>query len=58
LKRSQAFSTVRFAPNPKLPPILRLGNSKIKPKTRTPLLTITDDGDIPPATQPQKEKEN
>jgi hypothetical protein len=58
LKRSQALSTVRTAPGPKLPPILRLGASKTKPKTRTPILTITDDGDIPPAIQPKKEKEN
>jgi len=58
LKRSLPLSTVRTAPGPKLPPILRLGNFKTKPKIRTPLLTITDDGDIPPATEPKKEKEN
>ena len=54
LKRSETLSTIKTSSPPKLPPILRLGGSK-KPKSRTPLLTITDDGDILPAAQPKKD---
>jgi hypothetical protein len=58
LRRSEILSTVRTAEGQKLPPTLRLGIPKKKPKTRLPLVTIADDGDIPLATQPKKEKEN
>jgi hypothetical protein len=55
LKRSRTLSPVQLS-SPKTPPILRFGNgSKNKPKSRTPLFTVPDDGDIPPATQPAKE---
>lgn len=53
LKRSESLSTVKTASSPKIPPILRLGN-RSKPKARQPLITITDDGDIPSATEPTK----
>jgi len=35
-----------------MPPILSFGRSR--PKARTPLITITDDGDIPAAVKPDK----
>ena len=55
LKRSEPLSTLELT-SPKIAPILRMGNnSRNKPKTRQPLLTITDDGDIPLATPPKKE---
>ena len=38
----------------KIPPVLRPA-IKTKPKPRTPLITVTDDGDIPIATPPKKE---
>jgi hypothetical protein len=53
LRRSETLSTVKLL-NPKVPPILRSGNSKVKPKSREPLLTITDDDDIPLAEAPKK----
>jgi hypothetical protein len=37
---------------PSMPPILGIGRSR--PKARTPLITITDDGDIPAAVKPEK----
>jgi hypothetical protein len=52
------LSTVRTTEGQKLPPTLRFGVSRKKPKPRAPLLTIADDGDIPLATEPKKEKEN
>jgi hypothetical protein len=52
LKRSESLSPIRTTSAPKIPPILRLGGSKTK--SRTPLLTITDDGDIPRAAPPRK----
>jgi hypothetical protein len=58
LRRSETLSAVRTTEGQKLPPTLRLGIPKTKPKTRTPILTIADDGDIPPAIEPKKEKEN
>ena len=38
----------------KLPPILRVGLDGNRPRSRTPLVTIPDDGDIPLATKPAK----
>ena len=55
LKRSESFSTVKTSVAPKLPPVLRLSGSSNKPKSRTPLLTITEDGDIPLAAPPKKD---
>jgi photosystem II stability/assembly factor-like uncharacterized protein len=55
LKRTETLETVKTSQGAKLPPILR---SKPKIKPRTPLITITDDGDIPPAAAPTKKPEN
>ena len=48
-----------LAPNslggPKVPPTLRPA-IKTKPKPRRPLITVTDDGDIPIATPPKKDQ--
>ncbi|MDQ3088422.1 MAG: hypothetical protein M3Q78_07475, partial [Acidobacteriota bacterium] len=55
LKRSETLSTVKTTSSPKVPPILRLRDSKGSPKPRTPLLTITDDDDIPLAAPPKKD---
>jgi hypothetical protein len=54
LKRSETLSTIKTTSTPKAPPILR-GSSRPKPKLKTPILTITDDGDIPLAVPPKKE---
>jgi hypothetical protein len=56
LKRTETLSTIKVMSAPKVKPVLRGGN-KIKPKPRTPLITITDDGDIFLAT-PSKKTEN
>ncbi len=37
---------------PTMPPILGIGRTR--PKPRIPLITITDDGDIPSAVKPEK----
>ncbi|MEK7725253.1 MAG: hypothetical protein AAB336_12945, partial [Acidobacteriota bacterium] len=56
LKRSETLSTVKTY-SPKLPPILRLNTGKPAPKLKKPLITITDDGDIPTARPPKKDNE-
>jgi hypothetical protein len=56
LKRSETFSTIKTT-GAKLPPLLRSGRSGPTLKKRIPLITVTDDGDIPPAGAPPK-KEN
>ena len=56
LKRSDILSTFKTTRGQKLPPILKFGGKN--PKPRTPLLTIADDGDIPIAAPPKKEKDN
>jgi len=53
LKRNQPLSPMDFQ-SPKIAPVLRLGTSKPKLRSRTPLVTITDDGDIPTAIEPKK----
>jgi hypothetical protein len=58
LRRSETMSAVRTTEGQKLPPTLRLGIPKSKPKTRQPIVTVADDGDIPAATEPKKEKDN
>ena len=57
LKRTTALSTVRTQIPVSIPPVLKIGASKNKPKPRQPLITITDDGDIPLAAPPAKEKQ-
>ncbi len=57
LKRSQTLATVKTAATV-LPPILKIGgSSKPKAKSREPLITITDDGDIPLATPPVEDNQ-
>jgi hypothetical protein len=55
LKRSEALSPIKTTSAPKVPPILRIGTNFGKPKSRQPLIPITDDGDILPATPPKKD---
>jgi photosystem II stability/assembly factor-like uncharacterized protein len=55
LKRSETLSTFKTISIPKVPPILRLVAVKGKPKRREPLLTITENDDIPRASPPRKE---
>ena len=57
LKRSQTLSTIKTTSSQQTPPILR-NSPRPKPKLKTPVLTITDDGDIPLAVPPKKEKDN
>jgi photosystem II stability/assembly factor-like uncharacterized protein len=52
LKRSLPLSPNPTA-SPRLPPMLRIAGGRIKPSVRTPLITVTDDGDIPKATPPK-----
>ena len=52
LRRSETLSTIKTTSAPKVRPTLKLGQ---KPKARTPLITITDDGDIPVAAEPKKD---
>ena len=52
LRRSDTLSTIKTTESPKVRPVLKFGK---KPKPRTPLVTITDDGDIPLATEPKKD---
>ena len=56
LKRSEPLSPNKIV-MPKLPPVLRAMAGRPKLKPRVPLITITDDGDIPMAAPPEK-KEN
>jgi len=49
LKRVEPLSPATISA-PKLPPIL--GGIRSRPKPRTPLITLTDDGDIPAAVKP------
>ena len=53
LKRSESFSTVKTATVPRLPPALRFKSQKNSPRIKKPIITITDDGDIPPAAPPK-----
>ncbi|MEO7658887.1 MAG: YCF48-related protein, partial [Pyrinomonadaceae bacterium] len=48
LKRTESLSP-RTLTVPKNPPVLKSAPPRAKPKARTPLVTITDDGDIPTA---------
>ena len=58
LKRSETLSTFKTTSLRKLPPILRSGPaSQGKPKRREPLLTVTDNDDIPLASPPRKENQ-
>ena len=55
LKRTLPFAPYRIV-NAKIAPVLRSAvGSPSKPKPRTPLITITDDGDIPKASPPKKD---
>jgi hypothetical protein len=54
LKRTYAFEPNPGA-SPKTPPTLRTPAARKKIPTRTPMLTITDDGDIPRAVPPKKD---
>ena len=52
IKRTEELSPAPFV-TPALPPVLR---SIVKPPSpRQPLITITDDGDIPPAVETKKD---
>jgi photosystem II stability/assembly factor-like uncharacterized protein len=53
LKRSEPVAPFKVAVNDSSPPVLRSATGRRKP--RTPLITITDDGDIPVATPPAKD---
>jgi photosystem II stability/assembly factor-like uncharacterized protein len=53
LKRIEALTPATISA-PKLPPIL--GSRSSKPRPRVPLVPITDDGDIPTAIKPPREK--
>src|SRR5205085_11663117 len=55
MKRTEPLAPVNFTSS-KGPPVLRPASMRIKPKSRTPLVTITDDGDIPMATPPASPK--
>jgi photosystem II stability/assembly factor-like uncharacterized protein len=56
LKRSESLSTVKTTSVRKLPPILRSGpTAQKKSKRREPLLTVTENDDIPLASPPRKE---
>ena len=55
LKRTESLSP-RTPTVPKGPPILKTATPRVKPKARIPLITITDDGDIPFAVPPKKPK--
>jgi hypothetical protein len=55
LRRTEPLEPVKTAGSPKLPPVLRSAVPRNKPKPRNPLITITDDGDIPAAVQPRKD---
>jgi photosystem II stability/assembly factor-like uncharacterized protein len=55
LKRIAPLSPTKMS-GPKLPPVLRSAiGGRTKPKPRTPMITITDDGDIPAAVPPKKD---
>ncbi|HKX84549.1 MAG TPA: hypothetical protein VJL58_10055, partial [Pyrinomonadaceae bacterium] len=55
LKRIAPLSPSNIT-GPKLPPVLKSAiGSRAKPRPRTPMITITDDGDIPVAVPPKKE---
>jgi hypothetical protein len=55
LKRIAPLSPNKIT-GPKLPPVLRSAiGGRSKPKARTPMITITDDGDIPVAVPPKKD---
>jgi hypothetical protein len=49
LKRLAPLAPVRID-TPRLPPVLRNAAPRSKLKPRVPVITITDDGDIPIAT--------
>ena len=53
LKRTDSLSPKSFTV-PKGPPILKSAPPRVKPKPRSPLVTITDDGDIPSAVPAPK----
>jgi hypothetical protein len=55
LKRTAPLSPNRFGGGSKVPPVLRPA-LKQRPRPRTPMITVTDDGDIPVATPPKKEQ--
>ena len=52
LKRTRQLSPSKIV-SPKLPPVFRLAPPRY-PKPRMPILTVTDDGDIPFAILPKK----
>ena len=53
IKRTESLSP-RTLTVPKGPPILKSAAPRVKPKARFPLITVTDDGDIPFAAPPKK----
>ena len=53
LKRLEPFSPHKISGGSKLPPVLRSAAGRSSRKPRIPLITITDDGDIPKATPNQ-----
>jgi hypothetical protein len=53
LKRTHSL-TPRTVIVQKGPPVLKFNGTKVKPKPRSPLITITDDGDIPSAVPIKK----
>jgi photosystem II stability/assembly factor-like uncharacterized protein len=54
LKRTAPLSPSRMG-GAKIAPVLRPA-AKTRPRPRTPLVTVTDDGDIPIATPPKKDQ--
>ena len=55
LKRTEPLAPGKIS-GPKIAPVLRFAvGSRAKPKPRTPMISVTDDGDIPVATPPKKE---
>ena len=53
LKRTEPLSPKNIEPSGGRP-ILRSAPGRTKPKPRVPLVTVTDDGDIPAAVPPKK----
>jgi hypothetical protein len=49
------MAPVKTTGGSRLPPVLRSAVGRSKPRSRTPLITVTDDGDIPMASPPAKE---
>jgi len=55
LRRTEALATVKTTSSPRVRPTLKINT---KPKPRTPLIAITDDGDIPVAAALKKENKD